>query len=179
MWRSCAPLQHSPRCPNTRAGISGSIEEGDASPLDAAARELNEETNVCDLFRRHARDSGGDGDDAARRYLRSLIKQGLHVDVPAKSSKGAFGGRVIRVYPFALPLPADENSDLWSELEMRGTEHDEMRFVRVEDFLSAEDPCVPSLKEAFHHATSGAYLEVRYRFRWCDQNSVGRATVKH
>lgn len=168
-----------PTFPSHWAGISGSIEEDDSSPLEAAVRELQEETNLEDLFAKYNDCNGKD----MMIDLRNCIKQGLHVDVSSNRSKGAFGGRIIRVYPFALALPmgatllsskveieksADDVSmetkepcsSLWSNLEMKGTEHDQMTFMDITDFLDMAEPCVPSLKMAFHHATCGSYLEV-------------------
>ena len=139
IFRRCATM---PTFPRRWAGISGSIEDDDINPLEAAVRELKEETNIYDML------TGS---------LHSCIKQGLHVDVSSSKSKGAFDGRIIRVYPFALTLP----SNLMSDIEMKGTEHDKMQFVSVHKFMELSDSdLVPSLKLAFHHATRGMYLEV-------------------
>lgn len=168
-----------PTFPKHWAGISGSIEEEDASPLDAALRELREETNVWELFEEYFRcekehASGAVSCDGNCRcvgdnvnekcMIQSHIKAGLHVDVISKGSRDAFGGRTIRVYPFALTLPDAEmrnhgSQNLWSEIAMRGTEHDEMKFLTLDEFFDL-NPCVPDLKLALHHATSGAYLDV-------------------
>lgn len=151
-----------PTFPLHWAGISGSIEEDDATPFEAAVRELQEETNLGELFDEFQHDDNSG--DTGMLGLRNCIKEGLHVDASSSSSKGAFGGRVIRVYPFALTLPATNNgktSSIWSNLQMRGTEHDQMKFMDVNtEFLTMTEPCVPSLKLAFHHATSGCYLKV-------------------
>lgn len=127
-----------PTFANHWAGISGSIEESDISPFEAATRELQEETNVCDILN--------------TQQLRSCIKGGLHLDI-SKNTKGAFGGRIIRVYPFQLTLPGTAN------IEMRGTEHEMMKFIPIDEFLDLT-PCVPGLQTAFHHATSGSFLKV-------------------
>eukprot|EP00569_Conticribra_weissflogii_P014378 CAMPEP_0171416862 /NCGR_PEP_ID=MMETSP0880-20121228/40312_1 /TAXON_ID=67004 /ORGANISM="Thalassiosira weissflogii, Strain CCMP1336" /LENGTH=474 /DNA_ID=CAMNT_0011935117 /DNA_START=160 /DNA_END=1584 /DNA_ORIENTATION=+ len=181
-----------PTFPNHWAGISGSIEEEDASPLDAALRELREETNVGELFeeyflreKEHASGAvSGDGNgrcvgDNVNGMIRSHIKAGLHVDVISKGSRGAFGGRTIRVYPFALTLPDAEmrhhvSQNLWSEIVMRGTEHDEMKFLTLDEFFDL-NPCVPDLKLAFHHATSGAYLDLPDEVRKWEKDRINGA----
>lgn len=140
------------------AAISGSIETYDASPLAVAVREVGEETNLGELL--------GDYDH--------LLESGLHVDVARESSKGTFGGRMIRVYPFALTLPS-EDSSLLSKIEMRGTEHDEMKFMRINDFLSMNLQCVPSLKRAFHHATSGCHLDLPQEIRDWERDRINGA----
>lgn len=140
------------------AAISGSIETHDASPLAAAVRELGEETNLRELL----------GDYG------HLVKSGLHVDIARENSKGTFGGRMIRVYPFALTLPS-EDSSLLSKIEMRGTEHDEMEFMTINDFLRMNLQCVPSLKRAFHHATSGSYLDLPQEIRDWEEDRVNGA----
>ena len=173
LFHRCATM---PTFANHWAGISGSIEEDDINPFEAAVRELQEETNILELFAKHNGDNNnesGTNKDTTSTSLRSCINQGLHVDVSSNNSKGAFGGRIIRVYPFALTLPTTDEkcretnedcatSSIWSRLEMEGTEHDKMKFMNIEQFLEMKDPCVPSLKLAFHHATCGSYLEVRY-----------------
>lgn len=169
-----------PTFPGHWAGISGSIEDDDANPLEAALRELHEETNLVELFSKYTNCGRGSVDEDVP-CLRNCIKQGLHVDVSSDRSDGAFGGRIIRVYPFALTLPActlssatgeDEStyflntsnevsSSMWRNLEMKGTEHDDMKSFTIDDFLGTTEPCVPALKLAFHHATVGSYLNVR------------------
>ena len=145
VFRRCPTM---PTFANHWAGISGSIEESDASPLEAAMRELQEETNVCDILKDQTDDT---------LQLQSCMKAGLHLDV-SKNTRGAFGGRIIRVYPFALTLPHTMQSI--DKIEMRGTEHDAMKFVSLKEFMQLT-PCVPGLQTAFHHATSGSFLEVR------------------
>lgn len=154
VFRRCETM---PTFANHWAGISGSIEETDGSPLEAALRELQEETNICDVLR----------DGWGISQLKSHIKSGLHLDV-SKNTKGAFGGRIIRVYPFSLMLPANENGAvaneaIWPNIEMRGTEHDMMKFISIKEFLELT-PCVPGLQQSFHHATAGSYLKVRFHF---------------
>lgn len=189
-----------PTFPNHWAGISGSIEENDASPLDAALRELREETNVEDLFQEYCRRGkshasmavSGSGSGNGRCVggdevnencvLGSHVTSGLYVDVMAKSSRDVFGGRTIRVYPFALTLPDAElkNHDgrnLWSEIAMKGTEHDEMKFLTLDGFFDLT-PCVPDLKLAFHHATFGAYLDLPDEVRtWGTDRINGAASL--
>ncbi|KAL9182678.1 hypothetical protein ACHAXT_013330 [Thalassiosira profunda] len=163
LFRRCDTM---PTFPGHWAGISGSLEDDDAGPLAAAARELGEETNLKDLFGKY---SGGD-DGAAS--LRTCLQQGLHVDVEKDRGRGAFGGRVIRVYPFSLTLPS---SSLWSGIEMKGTEHDRMQFVDIADFLAMDEPCVPSLRLAFHHATRGGYLKLPKEIRTWEEDRVNGA----
>ncbi len=155
LFRRCSQM---PTFGGHWAAISGSIETHDASPLAAAVREVGEETNLGELL--------GDYDH--------LLQSGLHVDVARENSKGAFGGRMIRVYPFALTLPAEDTS-LLSKIEMRGTEHDEMKFMTVNDFLTMNLQCVPSLKRAFHHATSGIYLDLPQEIRDWEGDRVNGA----
>ncbi|KAL7544680.1 LOW QUALITY PROTEIN: hypothetical protein ACHAWF_008047 [Thalassiosira exigua] len=172
-----------PTFPGHWAGISGSIEDDDANPFEAAVRELQEEKNLIELF-----DECCDGDDGMTSMHR-CIKQGLHVDVSSGRSKGAFGGRIIRVYPLALTLPGDnlsaggavhknKNQSLspWSNLQMKGTEHDQIKFFDIKsEFLTMTEPCVPLLKDAFHHATSGSYLELPNDVRSWEQDRVNGA----
>eukprot|EP00581_Thalassiosira_minuscula_P011196 CAMPEP_0183720454 /NCGR_PEP_ID=MMETSP0737-20130205/13065_1 /TAXON_ID=385413 /ORGANISM="Thalassiosira miniscula, Strain CCMP1093" /LENGTH=437 /DNA_ID=CAMNT_0025950319 /DNA_START=82 /DNA_END=1395 /DNA_ORIENTATION=+ len=177
-----------PTFPGHWAGISGSIEMNeDTNPMDAAVRELREETNLGELVDEYH----GDGKSKKMLDLRKYMKQGLHVDVSSNRSKGEFGGRIIRVYPFALTLPGysgpvnkeviDEtatsqtSSDLWSKLEMKGTEHDQMEWITIGDFLEMTEPCVPLLKLAFHHATSGSYLELPKEIRTWENDRVNGA----
>ena len=171
LFRRCETM---PTFPLHYAGISGSIEEDDNSPLDAAVRELQEETNIHEIFRKYC---GGDKD--SMMGLRNCIKQGLHVDVAKDKGKGAFGGRIIRVYPFSLTLPEVDSdwvsSIVWSGLEMKGTEHDQMKFMNIDEFLSMTEPCVPSLKLAFHHATSGSYLKLCKEIRTWEMDRVNGA----
>jgi 8-oxo-dGTP pyrophosphatase MutT (NUDIX family) len=152
VFRRCPTM---PTFANHWAGISGSIEEDDDSPLDAAVRELQEETNVGDVLKNYFANEHNNESE----QLRSCMKAGLHLDVPKRDAQAAFGGRIIRVYPFALRLP---ESSIWSKIEMRGTEHDEMKFIPIDEFLDLS-PVVPGLQTAFHHATTGAYLNVSTR----------------
>ena len=149
VFRRCSTM---PTFPNHWAGISGSVEDEDCSPMEAAVRELREETNLCDV----------PNDCNPRRHnIQSYMKAGLYLDIK-KNTKDAFGGRVIRVYPFALTLPRQDSTsnESLSNIEMRGTEHDMMKFVSIDEFLQLT-PCVPELQTAFHHATTGAFLKVR------------------
>lgn len=203
VFRRCATM---PTFPSYWAGISGSIEEEDATPLDAALRELSEETNLEELMmtyreQQHKTSWGGcfggernndvENSSNGRDQLRSYMKAGMHVDILSNRSRGAFGGRIIRVYPFVLALPSAsqispsgdiletdnsrvskmaETFSIWSNITMRGTEHDEMKFLTLQEFLDLT-PCVPGLRMAFHHATSGSYLEVGLCFMYKDRRS--------
>ena len=152
LFRRCSQM---PTFGGHWAAVSGSIETQDVSPLATAVREVGEETNLL-----------GDYDH--------LLKTGLHVDIARDKSKGTFGGRMIRVYPFALTLPS-EDIQLLSNIEMRGTEHDKMKFLTISDFLGMSDQCVPSLKRAFHHATSGRYLDLPQEIREWEEDRVNGA----
>eukprot|EP00985_Skeletonema_marinoi_P022310 scaffold14220_cov71-Skeletonema_marinoi.AAC.1 len=140
------------------AAVSGSIETQDVSPLATADREVGEETNLGELL----------GDYG------HLLNSDLHIDIAIDKSKGTFGGRMIRVYPFALTLPS-EDIQLLSSIEMRGTEHDKMKFLTISDFLGMSDQYVPSLKRAFHHATSGRYLDLPQEIREWEEDRVNGA----
>lgn len=153
LFRRCSQM---PTFPRHWAAISGSIETQDVSPLAAAVRELEEETNLGEIICEYYH----------------LLKSGLYVDVSKDKSKGTFDGRVIRVYPFALALPSDDQS-LLSKIEMRGTEHDQMKFLTISDFLGLNDEqCVPSLTTAFHHATAGNYMDLPPEIREWQQDRV-------
>ncbi|KAL7500927.1 hypothetical protein ACHAWT_009685 [Skeletonema menzelii] len=153
LFRRCSQM---PTFGGHWAAISGSIETHDVSPLAAAVREVGEETNLGEFL----------GD------YEHLLMSGLHVDVARDKSKGTFGGRMIRVYPFALTLPQDS----LSKIAMRGTEHDKMKFMTISDFLGMDFQCVPSLKRAFHHATSGKYLDLPQEIRDWEQDRVNGAS---
>ncbi|KAL3944172.1 MAG: hypothetical protein SGBAC_001729 [Bacillariaceae sp.] len=104
-----------PSFPNHWAGISGTIEAGE-TPLQAAERELHEETNMS---------------------CESSMESGLFVNVPYVS-KRTQETRIIRVYPHVVQIPETV------ELEMRGTEHDSFKFITVQELLDMnEAECVP------------------------------------
>ncbi|KAL7520802.1 hypothetical protein ACHAWX_005505 [Stephanocyclus meneghinianus] len=177
VFRRCPTM---PTYANHWAGISGSIEEDDGSPIEAAVRELREETNVVDIFMdymsrnyadKHFNGLLGDNSRDETQHMRSYLKAGLHIDVSEKNSHGAFGGRIIRVYPFALKLPSQSS---WLGIEMRGTEHDQMKFVSVKEFFHLA-PCVPGLQAAFHQATAGSYLELPSDVRAWENDRVNGA----
>ncbi|CAJ1920599.1 unnamed protein product [Cylindrotheca closterium] len=116
--------------PNHWAGISGTIEAGE-TPLQAAQRELQEETSLAQIV-----ESQG----------------GLFVNVPYLS-KRTQETRIIRVYPHVVLVP-----ETTVELELRGTEHDSFKFITVQELLDMnESDCVPGLVQAFHHATHGKF----------------------
>eukprot|EP00956_Cyclotella_meneghiniana_P014080 scaffold20889_cov25-Cyclotella_meneghiniana.AAC.1 len=168
VFRRCSTM---PTFPNHWAGISGSIEDDDDSPLEAAAREVSEETN---LYEYELTMKGDDNSNhpSRRLLLQSYMKAGLYLDINKSTTKGAFGGRVIRVYPFALTL---EDSGCNNVIEMRGTEHDAMKFVSIDEFLRLA-PCVPELQRAFHHATAGAYLKLPEDIRTWENDRVNGAS---
>lgn len=126
LFHRCATM---PSFPNHWAGISGTVEAGE-SPLEAAQRELQEETNLT-----YSVESQG----------------GLFVNVPYSSTRTQ-ETRIIRVYPHVVLVPETV------ELEMRGTEHDGFKFITVQELLDMnESDCVPGLIQAFHHATYGKF----------------------
>ncbi|KAL3794899.1 hypothetical protein HJC23_004276 [Cyclotella cryptica] len=177
VFRRCPTM---PTFANHWAGISGSIEEADGSPLEAALRELEEETNIVDVFadffsrndaEKHFDSLRGDNSRHESLQMRLCLKAGLHIDIPKKDSEGAFGELIIRVYPFALILPMQS---LCVNLEMRGTEHDQMKFISIGDFFDLT-PCVPGLQTAFHHATAGAYLQLPSDVRAWENDRVNGA----
>ena len=118
-----------PTFPSFWAGISGTIEANE-TPLEAANRELHEETSLTNFV---VEEMGG-----------------LYVNVPY-FSKRTNQERIIRVYPFVVNVPDTVS------LELRGTEHDRYQFVSIETLQSMESQCVPGLLQAFHHATYGRY----------------------
>jgi hypothetical protein len=89
--------------------ISSSIEDNNSNLLEATLSELQEETNLVELFSTYNNSGGGGGGGGtavrdAPCILHNCIQQGLHIDVSSNRSDGAFGGRIIRVFPFALTL---------------------------------------------------------------------------
>jgi translation initiation factor 2B subunit (eIF-2B alpha/beta/delta family)/8-oxo-dGTP pyrophosphatase MutT (NUDIX family) len=72
---------------------------------------------------------------------------GLYVNVPVSPS------RIVRVYPFVVNVPAKHGG-----LELKGTEHDEFKFVYIAQLEALQSQCVPGLLQAFHHATRGTFL---------------------
>jgi 8-oxo-dGTP pyrophosphatase MutT (NUDIX family) len=133
------------------AAVSGSIEDGE-TPLQAARREVLEETNLVDI--------GDEGSTMSTNIFEIQPPGGLYLDVEQskrrrqncdEATQTAFGGHVIRVYPFvAMVSPT-------AVLEMKGTEHDSFQWMSLQE-LESLSPTVPKLKEAFHHATFGKYL---------------------
>jgi translation initiation factor 2B subunit (eIF-2B alpha/beta/delta family) len=113
------------------AGISGSIEENER-PWETAKRELHEETNLW--------------------HLEPDKLGGLYVDVPIQKSQED-RETIIRVYPFTVQV---EDSQFLA-LELQGTEHDQYKFLSIQD-LETLQPTVPALAKAFHHATHGQFL---------------------
>ena len=157
LFRRCDTM---PSFPSHYAAVSGSIESSDASPLDAAARELDEETTICSETLGASSSNGGVGKDR----LRTILRQGLHVDVPMSRSG------VIRVYPFAFELPRGVE-----DFDMRGTEHDKMTFMRIDEFMESDARFVPMLKRAFHHAFCGSFIDLPIPIREWEGDRVNGA----
>ena len=159
LFRRCDTM---PSFPSHYAAVSGSIEPSDASPLDAAARELDEETTICrDTLGAPSSSNDGVGQDR----LKTILRQGLHIDVPMSRSGGCF-----RVYPFALKLPRGVE-----DFKMRGTEHDEMTFMPIDEFMESGAQFVPMLKRAFHHATFGSNIDLPKPIREWEGDRVNGA----
>mmetsp|Transcript_22650 Transcript_22650/g.36659 ORF Transcript_22650/g.36659 Transcript_22650/m.36659 type:complete len:441 (+) Transcript_22650:121-1443(+) len=126
-----------PTFPNKFAGISGSMEAGE-TPWETARRELQEETNW---------NPGVHSSD-----YKEPSSEGLFVDVEYTSPR-SHQTRTIRVYPFTVNVP--ESFDV----SLKGTEHDQFKWVTVKqlDELDDQGHTVPLLAQAFHHATAGRY----------------------
>lgn len=122
-----------PTFPSHWAGISGTIEPNE-TPYQAAQRELVEETNINQIVNKQG---------------------GLFLDVPYVSQRTQ-EKRIIRVYPFVVHIPYDDDDDACS-LELRGTEHDGYKFVTIDELTNMESKCVPGLVKAFHRATYGQF----------------------
>ena len=144
-----------PTFPSHWAGISGSIEQGE-TPWETARRELFEETNLGELL--HAPASSALPE---KQY-------GLYVDVPYVRKRKQWSDNpsedefmfneetiVIRVYPFVVHISSEQATDL----ELRGTEHDTLKWLSLQEFEQLS-PTVPALVTAFHHATFGRFLKV-------------------
>ena len=135
-----------PTFPGHWAACSGSVEPVDPSPWHAARRELWEETNLQNV---EPNQPGG-------LYLDVAV-------VPVRGHNHSSGSTIIRVYPFTVDMPPDHNDgdkNTIATLELRGTEHDQYKFVSVAE-LEQLEPSVPGLARAFHHATFGRYLNDR------------------
>ena len=191
-----------PSYPNHWAGISGSIEKDDISPLDAVQRELQEETNLShetiqSMFFRNgntrepiyesgvyvdvtlpprrprATTSSSNGNGGGR----SSTEDRNHDKAP-KRIKSRSGNKVIRVYPFAVYLPESYDID---DLGLRGTEHDKYQFVSVNELQvldEVQSKCVPKLFQAFHHATRGKYdTNINRSVRNWSQDEENGATI--
>ena len=174
-----------PTFPDHWATISGSIESNE-TPSEAAHRELEEETNLMQVL-----------SDMNESISNLSFGQGLYVDVPYAGQRTeherTFGqiklcdyvdhsdlssrfqhGDIIRVYPFVLEVPCQ----VYQSLQLRGGEHDEMKWITLEE-LESLSPTVPALVTAFHHATTGKYIPntpVNVR-EWASDCINGAATL--
>ncbi len=177
-----------PTFPNHWAVISGSLEPNE-TPLETAHRELEEETNLFIIL-----------SDTNKQISMLPFRQGLYVDVPytrrhKDSNTGSSrpisteplqsddhsitsariqSGDIIRVYPFVVEVPAS----VYQSLELRGTEHDEMKWITLDE-LETLVPTVPALAIAFHHATNGKYVQnVPENVKvWANDRINGAATL--
>jgi translation initiation factor eIF-2B subunit delta len=170
-----------PSFPSHWAGISGAIESigtttstsnDDASnnskterlyetPLEAATRELLEETNLLTEVKNVVVEEEG----------------GLYLDVPylSRSRTGTPREGIVRVYPFSVRISDDDVP----RFEMRGTEHDTYKFVALNDLIEMESKCVPGLIQAFHHATYGRFdstISESVR-NWADDRENGASVM--
>lgn len=178
-----------PTFPGHWAAISGSLENSE-TPLEAAQRELEEETNLKEVL------------STINQSISMLpFGRGLYVDVPytgrqkqddAKHSQQPLfdtsdsgnqpiaqrdlfqPGNIIRVYPFVFEVPLQ----VYKSLELRDNEHDEMKWITL-DGLETLSPTVPALTTAFHHATCGKYVkEMPVNVKeWANDRVNGAATL--
>lgn len=172
-----------PTFPAHWATISGSLEPNE-TPLEASRRELEEETNLVEVLSK-----------TNESIFTLSFRQGLYVDVPyngrrrvdhasnnrprdsGEHSPGSArfqSGDIIRVYPFVLDVPVQ----VYRSLELRGNEHDEMKWITLDE-LESLSPTVPALATAFHHATNGKYIKgtpMNVR-EWANDQINGAATL--
>lgn len=120
------------------APIAGSIEHDDKSPLDAAWRELKEETGLgpqhIELWRR------GPGFEFTDETA-----------ISGKDGRGEKRGRIWKVWPFAFRFKkelVDESNNVDTSVLKIDWEHLNCEWNKVEDILSGEilNDCVPRLE---------------------------------
>jgi translation initiation factor 2B subunit (eIF-2B alpha/beta/delta family)/8-oxo-dGTP pyrophosphatase MutT (NUDIX family) len=123
---------------NKLAPIAGSVEQDDKTPLDAAWRELKEETCLgpqhIELWRR------GPGFEFTDEKA-----------VTGKDGKGETIGRIWHVWPFAFRFKkdlVDEQNNVDTLLFQMNWEHISLEWNKVDDILSGKilDQCVPRLE---------------------------------
>ena len=174
VFRRCPTM---PTFPSHWAGISGSMEDGEA-PRQTAQRELQEETNLIvrpEIIQGETQDDDDDNESCSNSVACEFMNKesGLYLDVPFQKN------RVIRVYPFAVRL-LEATRPNKQQLELRGTEHDEFRFVSIPE-LERLEPTVPGLADAFHRATYGRYLAREVLpasiWKWSEDRVNGAATL--
>ncbi|KIW59929.1 hypothetical protein PV05_00187 [Exophiala xenobiotica] len=123
---------------NKLAPIAGSLEQYDKAPLDAAWRELKEETCLgpqhIELWRR------GPGFEFTDEKA-----------VTGKDGKGETVGRIWHVWPFAFRFKkdlVDEHNNVDTSVFQMNWEHVSLEWNKVDDILSGKilDQCVPRLE---------------------------------
>ena len=107
------------------------------TPYQAAKRELGKETNLFIELEDVVIEEQG----------------GLYLYVQVRARSGEQQKCIVRVYPFAVHISCEDVH----RFEMRGTEHDDYKFVPFDDLTRMESQCVPGLAQAFHHATYGKF----------------------
>jgi translation initiation factor 2B subunit (eIF-2B alpha/beta/delta family)/8-oxo-dGTP pyrophosphatase MutT (NUDIX family) len=123
---------------NKLAPIAGSVEQDDKTPLDAAWRELKEETCLgpqhIELWRR------GPGFEFTDEKA-----------VTGKDGKGETIGRTWHVWPFAFRFKkdlVDEQNTVDTTVFQMNWEHVSLEWNKIDDILSGKilDQCVPRLE---------------------------------
>jgi translation initiation factor 2B subunit (eIF-2B alpha/beta/delta family)/8-oxo-dGTP pyrophosphatase MutT (NUDIX family) len=175
-----------PTFPGCWAPCSGSLEDGE-SPLQAAIRELGEETNALDECLLDGDDDDHDDNDDRSKRRRSMSSTvspyGLYVDVPfPRRSKSVGATAAAAVAPAVDGADDDDDDDTTTSHRQDGSSscsiirvypfavhvppsfHLEMRGTEHDLYrwvtvpeLERLKPAVPGLALAFHHATRGKY----------------------
>jgi 8-oxo-dGTP pyrophosphatase MutT (NUDIX family) len=158
IFHRCATM---PTFPNRYAACSGSMEAGE-TPWETAQRELQEETNFSKDYQ------------VLPIATLHSVEAGLYVDVDFVSPRSGKSS-IIRVYPFVIHVVDD------FELALKGTEHDDFRWMSLEEVedLDQQSKTVPSLALAFHHATAGQYDNnvTKEERQWASDKANGKSVI--